>query len=73
MVPVLAMIVGAAVGMKIAPTYGVDESAMSAALAFGGLGLAFLCIRLFSGKLAGNEKFQARILRIRARARTASA
>jgi sigma-E factor negative regulatory protein RseC len=73
MVPVLAMIAGAAIGLRIAPTYGVDESAMSAAMAFGSLGLAFLFIRLFSGKLAGNEKFQARILRIRARARTASA
>lgn len=73
MVPVICMIAGAAVGLRIAPTYGVDESAMSAALAFASLGLAFLFLRLFSGRLAANEKYQAQILRIRGRKRAASA
>jgi sigma-E factor negative regulatory protein RseC len=73
MVPVICMIAGAALGLRMAPAYGVDESALSAAMAFGSLGLAFLCIRLFSGRLAADAKYQARILRVRARNRTASA
>lgn len=63
--PVLAMIAGAAIGSYIAPRYDMDESVMSAILAFSFFFLSFVCIRLSSSLLSGNKKYQAQIIKIR--------
>lgn len=52
----------------MAPGYDMDESTASAIGAFGFFLLSFLCIRLTGSRLTGNQKYQAKILRIRRRA-----
>ena len=63
--PVLAMIVGAVIGSKLAPVYNIDESIMSAIFSFSFFFLSFICIRLTSSLLSGNTKYQAEIIKIR--------
>jgi len=63
--PVLAMIVGAVIGSKLAPVYNVDESIMSAIFSFSFFFLSFVCIRLTGNLLSGNTKYQAQIIKIR--------
>lgn len=63
--PIFCMMGGAVLGQHLAPQYGWDESALSALLAFAAFGLAFGVIRLLSYRLAQNEKYRARVLRVK--------
>ncbi|MFP4346756.1 MAG: SoxR reducing system RseC family protein [Thermodesulfobacteriota bacterium] len=63
--PVFSMILGAALGSRLAPDYGVDESALSAFMAFLCFILSFLIIRFTSGRIAGNDHYHARIIQIK--------
>ncbi|MGE0087246.1 MAG: SoxR reducing system RseC family protein [Desulfococcaceae bacterium] len=63
--PVFSMFAGAVIGSYIAPLYGFDITNASALFAFSFLGLSFLAIRLTSGLLSGDDRYQARIVRIR--------
>ncbi len=63
--PVFAMAAGAILGSHIASLYGFDTTNACALLAFSFLGLSFLIIRLTSGFLAGDDRYQARIVKIR--------
>lgn len=63
--PVFAMAAGAVAGSHIAPIYGFDPTNASALLAFSFLGLSFLIIRMTSSLLAGDDRYQARIVKIR--------
>lgn len=65
--PVFCMILGAALGSQLAPDYGVDESALSAFMAFLCFILSFLIIRFTSGRIAGNDHYHARIVQIKKR------
>lgn len=66
--PVISMIFGAVFGTRIAPNYGMDESALSAFFAFLCFFISFLCIRLAGNRLALNQNYRARIIRIKSRA-----
>lgn len=70
--PVFSMIVGAMLGSFLAPQYGFRESDLAAILSFSLFFLSFGCIRLASGSLSRNEKYRARIVRIRKRAASPS-
>jgi len=63
--PVFSMAAGAVLGSHIARIYGFDLTNASALFAFSFLGLSFLIIRMTSSLLAGNDKYQARIVKIR--------
>ncbi|GBC59563.1 hypothetical protein DENIS_0502 [Desulfonema ishimotonii] len=53
------------IGTHLAPGYDMDKSAVQALFSFGFFFLSFLLLRLTSGRLSGNKKYQARIVRIR--------
>ena len=63
--PVFSMAAGAVAGSYLAPLYGFDTTNASALLAFSFLGLSFLVIRLTSSLLSGDDRYQARIVKIR--------
>lgn len=63
--PVCCMILGAVAGSALAPRYGFTESALAAACAFGAFFLSFLGIRLIGGRLTGDTRYQARVIRVR--------
>lgn len=65
--PVFSMILGAALGAYLAPGYGIDESTLSALLAFLCFFLSFLIIRFTSGRISGNDRYHARIIQIKKR------
>jgi sigma-E factor negative regulatory protein RseC len=71
--PVFCMILGAALGSHLAPDYGVDESGLSAFMAFSFFFLSFLIIRFTSSRIAGNDRYHARIIQIKRRGVPAAA
>lgn len=62
--PVLLMLLGAVMGEKIAPLFGVDPSLFSALLGFSSFGAAFVLIRLTHVRMARKECYRPRIVRI---------
>lgn len=63
--PVLCMIGGAVLGNHLAAEVGMDESSAAALFAFGFFFISFLCIRLTGGRMSGNARYQAKVIRIR--------
>lgn len=63
--PVFSMIAGAVIGSHLAPIYGFDNTNCTATFSFSFLFLSFLLIRFISGRLSGDRKYQARIVKIR--------
>lgn len=61
--PVLVMIPLAYIGDFLGPVYGYNPSASGAILAFSGFIICFFIIRATGAKMAGNERYHARILR----------
>ena len=65
--PIICMIIGAVIGDKVAPDYGMDSSALSAIVGFVFFLAAFLIVRLLSDSLAKKAKYRARITRVKVR------
>ncbi len=65
--PIICMIIGAVIGDKMAPEYGMDTSALSAIVGFSFFLAAFLIVRLLSDSLAKNAKYRARVTRVKAK------
>ncbi len=65
--PVICMIAGAILGAHLAPGYGMEESSAAALFSFGAFFVSFVCIRLASGRISGDAKYQAKVIRIRGR------
>ncbi|MCP4105198.1 MAG: SoxR reducing system RseC family protein [Desulfobacteraceae bacterium] len=62
--PIFSMILGAAIGQKIAPDYNFNPSTLSVIIAFLFFFLAFLGIKLTGKRLADKKEYQPRIVRI---------
>ena len=62
--PIFSMILGAAIGQKIAPDYNFDPSTLSVIFAFLFFFFAFLAIKIMGKKLADKREYQPRIIRI---------
>lgn len=65
MVPVLCLLIGAGIGVKLSQIYGYDRSAASALVGFGALFASFFFIRAKGNRLADTEAYQPRIIRIK--------
>ena len=59
------MILGAAIGQKIALMYQLNSSAISVICSFSFLFFAFLLIRWVGKKLSAKKEYRAKIIRIR--------
>ncbi len=70
--PIICMIVGAAAGQYAAPGLGADETITSVVGAVFVFSAAFLIIRGIGGKIAGNDAYRPKIVRIRKRISTDS-
>ena len=62
--PIIAMIVGAFVGQKIAPNFNVNISFMAAIFAFLFFGLTMLFVRSKGNKLAQKDEYRPKIIRV---------
>ena len=72
-VPILAMMMGAAIGEKMAVIYHLDFTATSAILGFLFLFLSFLPLRWLGARLAKKEQYRPKIIRIKKVRRALSA
>ena len=62
--PILLMLIGAALGQKLAPVLNLNPSALSAALGITCFVIAFWVIRIRSKKMARKKEYQPRVIRI---------
>ena len=62
--PILLMILGAAIGLQVAPIVGLNASGLSAVFAFSSLGLALWFVKFRGNKMAQNTKYRPTIIRI---------
>ena len=62
--PIIAMIVGAFVGQKLAPNFNVNISFMAAIFAFLFFGLTMLFVRSKGNKLAQKDEYRPKIIRV---------
>jgi sigma-E factor negative regulatory protein RseC len=63
-VPILFLILGAAVGQQAGPGLGLDASLGSILLGFAAFGIGFLIVRSLCNRMARKDKYQAKIIRI---------
>jgi len=64
MVPVLALIAGAAVGQKLGPAWGMSTQNAAVITGLGSLAAAWLVLRQVSRKLGQKSSFKVRIVRV---------
>lgn len=62
--PIIAMIVGAFVGQRLAPNFNFDTSFLSAIFAFLFFGLTLLFVRSKGNKLAKRDEYRPKIIRV---------
>jgi sigma-E factor negative regulatory protein RseC len=62
--PILLMILGAAIGYRVAPIVGLNASGLAAVLAFLSLGLALWFVKFRGNKMAQNKNYRPKIIRI---------
>jgi sigma-E factor negative regulatory protein RseC len=62
--PIIAMIVGAFVGQKLAPNFNVNISFLSAIFGFLFFGLTMLFVRSKGNKLAQKDEYRPKIIRV---------
>jgi len=62
--PIIAMIVGAFVGQRLAPNFNFDTSFLSAIFAFLFFGLTLLFVRSKGNKLAKMDEYRPKIIRV---------
>ena len=65
MVPVLCLLAGAGVGVKLAQVTGWDRSALSALVGFGALIVSFFLVRAKGNRLAQTDAYKPHIIRIK--------
>lgn len=64
MVPVLGLILGAALGDGLAPNWGWDAQTGAVVLGLGGLAVSWLLVSLIAKRLARKSNFTVRIVRV---------
>ena len=62
--PIIAMVVGAFIGQKMATFLNLDASMLSAIMGFSFFGLTILFVKSRGNKLAKKEEYQPKIIRI---------
>ncbi len=65
MFPILCLLLGAGIGVKISAATGLDRSLVSALTGFGALVLAFVFVRFQGNRLALKNAYKPRIIRIK--------
>lgn len=65
MFPILCLLLGAGIGVKISAATGLDRSLISALTGFGALVLAFVFVRFQGNRLALKNTYRPRIIRIK--------
>jgi sigma-E factor negative regulatory protein RseC len=63
-IPVVALVIGAAVGWWAAPRWGKDPTLLSVFCAAAAMALTFIAVKAADRKLAGNQRNHPRITRI---------
>ncbi len=67
--PILCLIAGGVIGENYAPQYGFNPQVMSPLLGFLLFGISFFVIRFISNKLANNDAYRPKIVKIKARSK----
>ena len=62
--PVIAMMIGAACGNILGPSYGVNQSLAAGIGGFGSLAASFFVIRKVEGRIASEDRYTPRITRV---------
>lgn len=62
--PVLLMLVGAVIGQALAPSLDLNPSGLSAGVGIGCFVLSFFLIRRTGNRLAGQQAYRPRVIRI---------
>ncbi len=63
--PIICLIIGAFIGQKFAPDYGLNPSFLSPVLGFLFLGLSFIFVRKAGNKMSEKDEYRPKIIRIR--------
>jgi len=64
MVPVLALLVGAVVGQRLGPAWGLSPTGGAVLLGLAALAAAWLALRIVSRNLGRRDSFQVKIVRV---------
>lgn len=65
MFPILCLLLGAGIGVKLAPIIGWDASALPALMGFGAFVLSILLVVLLGNRLAQKEAYKPKIIRVK--------
>ena len=63
--PILCLMLGAGIGVKVSEATGTDRSLVSALAGFGALALSLVFVRLRGTRLGEQEAYQPRIIRVK--------
>ena len=65
MFPILCLLAGAGIGVRLSPVLGLDESALAAVIGFGAFALAISMVIFLGNRLARKDAYKPRIIRIK--------
>ena len=65
MLPIICLMIGAAIGVKLSPLFDFNESTLPALTGFGAFILSILFVVLVGNRLAGKDTYKPRIIRIK--------
>lgn len=63
--PILGLLFGAGIGVKLSPIAGLDESALSAIIGLSAFALSLLIVILIGNRLGKKESYQPKIIRVK--------
>jgi len=62
--PIIAMVIGAFIGQKMAPFFNFDASMLSAIMGFSCFGLTILFVKSRGNKMAKKDEYQPKVIRV---------
>lgn len=65
MLPIICLMIGAAVGVKLTPFFDVNESTLPALMGFGSFILAVLSVVFIGNRMGKNDAYKPKIIRIK--------
>ena len=65
MFPIICLLIGAGIGVKLSRAYGLDESILSAAVGFGALVLSILLVIFIGNHMGKKDAYRPRIIRVK--------
>ncbi len=63
--PILCLMIGAGIGVRLSPVFGLGESVLPAAVGFGAFALSILFVVVYGNRLARKDGYKPRIIRVK--------